>query len=351
MSKINTFTNPVVSAVLKALGYQDYPLLIDISSNNTVTDWPTVAKYAKGVIARCSAGTDFEDPKFADACQKSYNYGIPFGAYHYFRGEYYTQFPFPGSDEARKRWPSLEADQQFQRIIQTIRYKKIYWFFLDLEEKFNETVDPLWMSVGAQILAGRVADWLAVNKPGCRMGIYTRLSYLKDFAPGVENWAGQYDIFAAQWVHNAGNISVEWSSLKSYYPRDTAKFLWIANKKPRIVQWSGDLFHLPGIIGAVDCNLYLDTVENMYTDIGFVPGDVEPEPEPVAGEKWTAAANVLIRTAPNLNDATKTGSVLRKGEAVTALDYATCDGYNWVRHGRGWSAIGKSSLMEASKGR
>ena len=325
--------------------YKDLALGIDISLYNTVTDWAILADHVDFVTAKCSEGVYIIDPKFSSNCQSAYDHGIPFGAYHYFIASYYLQFPFPGSDEALAHWPKPEDDLQLQNLIHALSFKTFYWLAIDLEETGNKNVDKVWMAAAAKIFVGRVADWLAQNHPDVQLFVYTRNSYIAEYAPGINNWIGQYNswICAPYWA--TGNVSVSWEQLRAaHYPPDAYKFGYFSTRPTwEMVQWSIDRFHLPGLSGAVDTNFVSMSRDEFIKWIKFVPHEAPPAPPPVVLQRYKviASAGLNVRSEPDLYS-TPTG-LLAYGTQIDVSEIQEQQvgpqTYRWGRHMGGWSCI------------
>ena len=306
---------------------------IDVSHWNTV-DWRVVGTEIDFAIAKSSEGEDYKDDKFPANCQGAYDAGIPFGAYHYFKAKYYTQFPFP-KDGDYSRWPSPEKDLQFQNFVQALKFKAVHFICLDLENIGNTGVDGQWYSVAAQYLAGEMFNY--AESRGIPFFIYTRNTFIKDFAPQINNWVHRYNSWAAQWTWNAGLVKLSWEDLPPFMPKDMQKPAYFSTRPTwELWQFSGDRFHLPGINGAVDLNVYNGTREQLYDFLKYskpvqppIP-EPEPEPEPVTKIVTVATENgnrLRFRAAPSLTatvlemlpDGTELIEVGREGDWVQVL--------------------------------
>lgn len=270
---------------------------IDISRYQRI-DWDVVAPNVDFVWAKCSEGTAWKDPAFADNVQACYDRDVPIGAYHYFITSYYTQFPF----NDKSRWPAPEDDAQLQNLISALKHKKFYFLAIDIEETGNKNQSPSWISEGAKIFAGRVQDWLALNHPGVPLFIYTRNTYIAQYAPSINDWIGQHNSWIAQWTWNKGSTTVTWEQARATMPVDTLKPKYFSNRSTwEMWQYSGDRFIPPGIYNdqgkarTVDLDVFNGTKEDLYRWIKFTPRN-QPEPEPQPDPDPVGGAEYVKRT-------------------------------------------------------
>jgi GH25 family lysozyme M1 (1,4-beta-N-acetylmuramidase) len=316
------------------MDYSNKAILLDLSRWNTVTDWQVLADNVDGVISKCSEGTDWIDPTFADNCQKAYDHNIAFGAYHYFRSAYYTQFPYPSNDDY-SRWPSEENDLQFQNILRAIKHKKIYFLCIDYEEYGNNTA-PNWYSVGAHFLHNRVTHYITNNHPEIKLlpPVYTSQGFIGK-VPNLNNWIHRFPSWIAQWYWGAGLVQTDWNNLKNLLKDVNAKpALFSTRPTWELWQISGDRFHLPGLKGAVDINLYNGTRKEFLDFIEFKPKPVEP---PLVTTPYKAVVRTNIRSTPEIKN--NIVGVLNAGEIIQVTETIEAGGYKWAKHSRGWSAV------------
>lgn len=322
------------------MDYSNKAVGIDISRYNLITDWSILKQNVDFIIAKCSEGTNWTDPTFADNCQKAYDHNIPFGAYHYFRADYYTQFPL----DDKERWPTPENDLQLQNLIKQIQNKKIYFLAIDYENFGNDHISGGWISESAKVFHGRVKDWLTVNKPNVILNdlAYTRNTYINESAPSMNNWIHQYGSWIAQWYwpgatkKNPGE-TITWEQFRAKLKDMDAKPSHFSTRATwEVWQISGDRFYLPGLKGAVDLNLYNGTKEELQDKIGFIEKPTEPVIIPIT-TSYKVNTRVNIRREPN--KFSQSSGVLSVDEIISVSATQESDGYLWAKHARGWSAI------------
>lgn len=256
-------------------------LVID-GSAYIVLDWETVMPNVDGVCWRASAGTDYRDPTFPNACQQAHDHGRPFIPFHYYHGSYYTQFPL----DDLSRWPSPEKDLQLQNFLGALKYKTYQAVAIDIEEAMNRDITPIWMSKGAKVFCGRVADWMRANKPGVKVFVYSRNTYIAEYAPNINDWIWNYESWIAQWTWNPGAQNMTWEQVRSTRPAETMKPKYFSTRPTwEMWQYSGDRFILPGVYNTqgqprtLDLNVWNGTRAQFWAYLGFVPNTTPTPPQ------------------------------------------------------------------------
>jgi len=97
------------------------------------------------------------------------------------------------------------------------------------------------------------------------------------------SWVGNYDFWLASYPYAAGRVDTIWQELTTYIPDESR---WVASisggRRPRIWQFSGDKFWLPGINGALDLNLFDGDEAALRQWAGLEP---PPPPAPTLEER------------------------------------------------------------------
>ena len=278
---------------------------IDVSHWQPVVDWQMVK--AGGISwawAKCSEGTGYTDTMFWQHCQGAYDVDIPFGAYHFFRANYYLQF---GLNEAK--WPAPENDLQLQRVIKSIINKKIYFLVIDNEN--TSDADPVWIAQCVGIFCSRLRHWMNTHAPYNTMPllIYMNEPMWKAAEPQYSWMAGDQTVqglIIARYPYTRTQVKLDWSEMwESHMPADNAMIPTLCRSKWWGWQFSGDKFILPGIYNneyrnpsPADLNMFNGTEAELYSEIHFTPkgGIIPPPPPPIeppvkycahCGSAWT----------------------------------------------------------------
>jgi GH25 family lysozyme M1 (1,4-beta-N-acetylmuramidase) len=142
-----------------------------------------------------------------------------------------------------------------------------------------------------------------------KVGIYTRKSFVDEYAPEMNKWMGKYPTWISHWAKSAGHILMSWEQFKA---TELPNFnILVPTGATNVVghQFTGDLYHLPGIY---DSGMTMNGVlykNRMRTDVSvFTPefiksigGEVvsPPIPPPVNPTAYKIVpAAVNIRSAP-----------------------------------------------------
>lgn len=333
--------------------YKSFARGIDFYHGHEI-NWDIVMPHIDFGIAKCSESTYFTDPDFAKTVEEFYKRDKPLLAFHYYDGKYYPSLQFDYNDDTK--WVPASRDLQLQRLKDSIRFKKIYGQVVDLEEFGNTNVPNSWMSKGARVFTGRVRDYLEAEKPVKEI-IYSRQSYINQYAPDINNWIHNYDTWVAQWWWSKDRtVRLAWEDFEQTIPPSTAKVYTLgASTTWKFWQYSGDRFIFPGVNNnqgvnrTIDLNLFNGTVEQLHDYLGFIPGQVPPPTvEPVV-TKYKTLALLNIRCEPKLS--APTVGTLPANTEVNVFETKNSDEagditYVWGRHSKGWSAINSFKVVK-----
>jgi GH25 family lysozyme M1 (1,4-beta-N-acetylmuramidase) len=110
------------------------------------------------------------------------------------------------------------------------------------------------------------------------------------------SWVGNYDFWLASYPYAAGRVDSTWEELPSHFPDGWNEDRWIApvpnGRRPKIWQFSGDKFWLPGINGALDLNLFDGDEAALRQWAGLEP----PPPVPPTLEERVVKLETEART-------------------------------------------------------
>ena len=344
----------------------DRPLIIDLSHyNGTMTQADMDFLYAAGVrmvIHKCSDGyqlihpgnpmdhANYKDIQFDNCCTLAYNckpYRMLFGAYHFFE---------PGNYQAGANDP--DHDFEFQTLRKALivggTLKKVDVISLDLEDHrtLNNGVET---NSNISTRSHNFWNWMqgdpVLNK--VRQIIYTRNSYLNEYAPDAITWIGAKNNPIDLWcAHDAGWQFEKWSWDTIKYPNPAVKVPTPGYAKCIMRQYAldiGGLDHVGG--GTIDLSVWQGSTQSFYDYFGVVnpetvsvpvilpepdPAPVEPDPSPIvpSPEPTTALTVTLstgmnIRTGPGTTYA-KTGAILSAGTVISIISISIQPSSVWI---------------------
>ena len=183
----------------------------------------------------------------------------PFLALWDFHPQYYIEAQYVPDDA---HWPPLSQDKPYLKCIEAIQNRAPKAVIIRVQNSINaldgNTISPFWLSYSAQVFCGRVADWLARNKPACRLIVATSYPFLSQYAPGIVNWVDRY----AQMVTDNA------PALDASYPLESQKPGYLGNNAFSLWQYRS--------------NLVLSMMDQAALEswLHFTPGTVEPPVEP-----------------------------------------------------------------------
>lgn len=134
-------------------------------------------------------------------------------------------------------------------------------------------------------------------------------------------------------------IQTNWEFLLSrYIPRDSWCPSPPGEAPPKIWQFSGDKFLLPGITGPIDLNLVSKSWYDKFAEI-YVPPVIPPEePQEEVEVKLVVQRVVTVRPIPQTNSADL--GRRNAGDVVVVLEIKILNSASvWIRDIRGWSAV------------
>lgn len=203
-----------------------YKLVLDCSHHQRF-DYDLVKKHVDGVIIRFGFGLA------ADNLSNQHYDGfkeIPCAGYQWFR-------------------PDQDVKAQIELVKVKTEGKDIKVFFSDQEQKGMygvslSTYSPATLSERAR----QHVEGLALH--GFDMGIYSRATWISQYAKPMWDWMFNYATWLASWPYASGGVTTTWEYLisnwapKAFSPYYTSD--WPV-RKTEAWQWSGDKFIVPGV--------------------------------------------------------------------------------------------------------
>jgi len=107
--------------------------------------------------------------------------------------------------------------------------------------------------------------------------VYTRASFVHEYAPQMASWLKGEDLWLAHYPYPIGRVSTSWGVLKEkLLPKIEGPAKPTGCKDWQLWQFSGDKFLLPGVSTAVDLNFFNGNLKGMREWLGLpVEGVIE----------------------------------------------------------------------------
>ena len=257
---------------------QNTTIGIDVSRYNELDYSILNENGIKFIVAKVSQGDYRIDPLFETHNTGTIEQGMIPGGYHW--------------DD-----PIEDSDTQADWFLQAIDGKTLDFIWLDMEQfwanwgewaawiagqgTITQFIPPIRISESAYTIATRVRDTTRIP-----VGIYTRVSFVLDYARPALDWLHEFPLALAQYPYAAGRVETTWNDwIKFYYPK-TLPRLMPGTDDWHFWQCSGDKFILPGCITPLDIDLFngpLDTFQSWIHG-----GRVQPE-------TWSLAVDRFLR--------------------------------------------------------
>jgi hypothetical protein len=259
LNSISTIKNSVLSIVNKT-AYNQNAIGLYLSDKSTWinSEFDFIVGYVGDVLKGAN-------PQFKTIVDNAYKKNLPLVAVYKVDLAAYVNCPFGREDLL----PPLAKDEMYQTLIKELRFKTFAALVLDInnpldhEDKF---VDPNWIDYTTRMFVKRVQAWLAVYKPKAKLLIGVSDTLIKENAPAIAEWIGDFDVLIPQHVKTADLVnSFPPDKEKPRYYGKTWKF-WKYSETSNLVLFNGDVEALRSYLGLGSS----------------VPVDPEPEdPKPV----------------------------------------------------------------------
>jgi len=233
--------------------FDQYVLGVDVSHWQPVVDWELLAENGVAFAwMKAAQGSYAQDPSLAWHLKGAKTAGLLCGFYHWVD-------------------PNNPAADQLENLKHAVGENEFSFLALDVEQYWVDWLE--WqrrevtrfipgkqISERAQTLAGLAADW-------CRLPvlIYTRASFVTEYAPQMESWLGEWPLWLAHYPYANGRVSLSWQTLKTHYaPSIQAPALPRGGSDWRFWQFSGDKFLLPGCQTALDLDFFHGSRQELF---------------------------------------------------------------------------------------
>ena len=225
--------------------FDQYSLGVDVSHWQNSVDWPRLSEAGvQFAIVKASQGGCGRDESRFSHLKQAAEAGLICGVYHWFD---------PGSD------PQAQLTN-FSHAISGLDFQ---FLALDVEQYWRDW-DPALRADKSNHYSGRVIsdgsrslaemmrrDW---QMP---VSIYTRTSFVDEYAPEMNSWLPDWPLWLAHYPYNRTRVSLGWQTLKQQYvPAISGPALPRNCERWNFWQFSGDKFNLPGSQTVLDLNFF-----------------------------------------------------------------------------------------------
>lgn len=225
---------------------------VDVSHWQPQVDWETLR--AGGVsfaVLKATQGTSLRDGCFTSHLEGARAAGLCVGAYHW-------------CDPIRPAIP------QADHFLRTLAGRRLDFVALDVEQHWASwreweqrhvvrLLSPTRISQVAQAVAQRVRA-----ATGLPVLIYTRVSFIAEFARPMLGWLGAWPLWLAQYPYPRGRLTCSWEALREHFlPGAARPVLPPGCATWHLWQFSAGRFILPGVPAPLDLNLYNGTPAEM----------------------------------------------------------------------------------------
>lgn len=304
--------------------------LIDVSHWDPSVDWGILkSKNVLAAIVKATDGPSGFDDMFQTHCEGAKAQGLTLGAYHFFR---------PWIDQA-----SIESQAQF--FLDKIASQPVKFIGLDLETYTSNPASKVAGSVYSQ-RAKTAASYLASHS-SLPFVIYTRNTFISDYAPQIFDWLGNFNLWLAHWRYtdadsHSSHQNLTWDQLiSSHLPPYPGPTVPPSNSDWKLWQWAGEKFIMPGITTPIDLNFFNGTKTDFYRWVKVTADECSAHSEPgdpALPHPARVLALIQIHSSPS-KDAPVVGN-LDTTARPNVLDICIREGDKYVRIGESqWIAM------------
>lgn len=249
---------------------------IDIGTAAKNPDWNLLKQKGIGfVVIKATQGNYRVNPRFPALLAAARREGLLAGLYHW------CDPLCNGSSQAAY---FLEKTASLDYDFAALDFEQYWADWKEWPANIRTILPPQQISaVGCQT-ALSIRAGLCSHTPG-QLLVYTRASFIRDFAPSAAEWLAAYPLWIAHWACPAGRVELTWEEL---FAQDCGQALQPA--LPRGItrwvlhQWSGDRFILPGLGGdKADLNRFAGSLAEFRAWLGL-PALDRPEDPPLPDE-------------------------------------------------------------------
>ncbi len=239
---------------------------IDVSHYDDSVDWPLLA--SSGVafaIAKASQGDYYRDDRCNDHLAGAQAYGLRTGIYHWVDPQCsphkQVNFLLDIASSLHYEFVCLDVEQHAPWLAafpQKTVPKKLMGKTVKKKAGLKKQVAPSVNYSPRQIsdCAEKMAQLLR-SRLDVPLVIYTRVSFIVEYARPMLTWIKGYPLWLAQYpLLPVPKSKLTWENLHEVHPRLTGPMLPAGCSNWTFWQWSGDRLRLPGVSSCLDLNFY-----------------------------------------------------------------------------------------------
>lgn len=237
--------------------FDRYCLGVDVSSWQATVNWDKL--HANGVrfaIIKAAQGSYRQDPICPAHLKGASAAGMLCGVYHWMD-------------------PANKAQEQIKNLSHRLKGLEYNFLALDVEQYWADWNEWSQGMISQRYPGKLISDVARACAEGMRATfqkpvlIYTRASFVKDYAPEMASWLPEWPLWLAYYPYQSGRVRLTWEQLKhEYAPSLTGPAIPAACKDWRFWQFSGDKFILPGEQSALDLNFYNGSLQDLQSWLG-----------------------------------------------------------------------------------
>jgi GH25 family lysozyme M1 (1,4-beta-N-acetylmuramidase) len=237
--------------------FDRYCLGVDVSSWQATVHWEKLDENGvRFASIKASQGSYRQDPLGPSHLKAAQAAGMLCGVYHWMD-------------------PGCAVNAQISNLEHRLKGLDYAFLALDVEQYWSDWGEWQKGSISKRYPGKLISDCAQAcadamlskfNKP---VLIYTRASFVKEYAPQMVEWLPNWDLWLAHYPYHPGRIHLSWEQLKKHYvPSIPAPAVPEGSKNWRFWQFSGDKFILPGEQSALDLNFYHGSLQDLQAWLG-----------------------------------------------------------------------------------
>ena len=233
--------------------------------------------------------------------------GISFVILKATQGDYLVNKGFPEKMEGALKeglkvglfhWcdPLVSAERQAEYFLKNTAGMAYHFSAADIEQEWSD-----WQEWAARKISkflspkvisenGRVVTELLSEGSGRQVLVYSRASFVHDYARPMLDWMGAWPLWMAHYPYGREKVHTSWEIFKkNYLPVIENPFMPQGHPDWMVWQFTGDKFYLPGVDLAVDVDFFNGDEKALERFCGvsadLTPAShLTPEPTPDSGE-------------------------------------------------------------------
>lgn len=237
--------------------FHQYCLGVDVSSWQTTVEWDTL--HNSGVrfaMVKAAQGKYLQDPICPTHLKNARATGMITGVYHWMD-------------------PVNKPEDQLTNLSSRLEGLDFDFLALDVEQYWSDWVEWKNGSIKSRFTPKLISDcalacaMLMRDQFQKQVLIYTRASFVKEYAPQMSTWLNDWPLWLAHYPYRSGRINLTWEQLKNEFsPSIPAPAIPEGCSDWKFWQFSGDKFILPGEQTALDLNFYHGSLQDLQTWLG-----------------------------------------------------------------------------------